>query len=197
MLDILIRGGLVVDGTGSEPFAADVAVEDGVITGVGSLPGAQARRVIDATGLIVCPGLIDPHSHSDRSILGNPTAQSTIRQGVTTEVVGNCGATFAPLGPASAAVAASALAALGYEGPVDWRGFSGLLERVGEIGTSQRPGVVRRAQRAARRRRRRVRRGKPGPAKGDGGAPRSKRSTRGRSAFQRPGERRRAGCGHR
>ena len=98
MLDILIRGGLVVDGTGSEPFAADVAVEDGVITGVGSLPGAQARRVIDATGLIVSPGLIDPHSHSDRSILGNPTAQSTIRQGVTTEVVGNCGATFAPRG---------------------------------------------------------------------------------------------------
>jgi N-acyl-D-amino-acid deacylase len=137
VLDILIRGGLVVDGTGSEPFAADVAVEDGVITDVGSLPGAQARRVIDATGLIVCPGLIDPHSHSDWSILGNPTAQSTIRQGVTTEVVGNCGVTYAPLGPASAATAASALAALGYEGPVDWRGFTGLLERVAEIRTSQ------------------------------------------------------------
>jgi N-acyl-D-aspartate/D-glutamate deacylase len=137
VLDILIRGGLVVDGTGSEPFAADVAVDDGMITDVGSLPRAQARRVIDAKGLVVCPGLIDPHSHSDWSILGNPTAQSTIRQGVTTEVVGNCGVTYAPLGPASAAVAASALAALGYEGPVDWRGFTGLLERVAEIRTSQ------------------------------------------------------------
>ena len=88
-LDVLIKGGWVADGTGSPPFLGDVAIEDGRIVEVGRLDGAaNAARVIDASGKVVCPGFVDPHSHSDFSLLANPTAESTIRQGVTTEVVG-------------------------------------------------------------------------------------------------------------
>ncbi|SDS33845.1 N-acyl-D-amino-acid deacylase family protein [Actinopolymorpha singaporensis] len=137
MLDLLVCGGTVVDGDGGRPYPADVAIEGDRIVAVEPLPGAAARRRIDARGHLVLPGLIDPHSHSDWSILANPEAQSTIRQGVTTEVVGNCGVTYAPLGPASARQAASTLAAFGYDGPVDWRGFGELLHSVGALGTSQ------------------------------------------------------------
>ncbi len=80
MLDVLIRNGWVADGAGSPPYLGDVAVEGGMIAEVGRLgPEATARRVIDAGGKIVCPGFVDPHSHSDFSILANPTAESTIR----------------------------------------------------------------------------------------------------------------------
>ena len=98
MLDVLIRNGWVADGTGSPPFLGDVAIEGGEIVEVGRLgAAATATRVVDASGKVVCPGFVDPHSHSDFSLLANPTAESTIRQGVTTEVVGNCGWSYAPV----------------------------------------------------------------------------------------------------
>ncbi len=96
MIDILIRNGWVADGAGNPLIPGDVAVEGDRIVHVGRLPGANATRVIDAAGMIVCPGFVDCHSHSDSTILLNPTAQSTIRQGITTEVVGNCGNSPAP-----------------------------------------------------------------------------------------------------
>jgi N-acyl-D-amino-acid deacylase len=137
MLDLLISGGTVVDGDGGLPYPADVGIVGDRIVAVEPLPGAAARVRIDARAQLVCPGFVDPHSHSDWSILANPEAQSTIRQGVTTEIVGNCGVTYAPLGPASVGRAAAALAAFGYAGPVDWRSFGELLGRVESIGTSQ------------------------------------------------------------
>jgi N-acyl-D-amino-acid deacylase len=97
LLDILVRNGWLADGTGNPLRPADVAIEGDRIVDVGRMPGARARRVIDATGKIVCPGFVDSHSHSDSTILANPTAQSTIRQGTTTEIVGNCGHSPAPL----------------------------------------------------------------------------------------------------
>jgi N-acyl-D-amino-acid deacylase len=97
MLDVLIRGAMVVDGTGSPWTRGDVAVEGDKIVAVGPLPGAEAKRVIDATGLVVSPGFIDCHSHSDRVALQNPFCESTLLQGVTTEVVGNCGTSPAPV----------------------------------------------------------------------------------------------------
>ena len=84
MLDVLIRDALVVDGSGAAPFRGDVAVQDGRIADVGVLGGAQAERVIDAAGRMLCPGFVDPHSHSDFTVLTAPQADSTIRQGVTT-----------------------------------------------------------------------------------------------------------------
>jgi N-acyl-D-aspartate/D-glutamate deacylase len=102
-LDVLIRNGWVADGTGNPLYPADVAIRGDRIVEVGHLPAeVTASRVVDATGKIVCPGFIDVHSHSDRSIHANPTAESTIRQGTTTEIVGNCGGSHAPAGdPAS------------------------------------------------------------------------------------------------
>ncbi|GAA0924587.1 N-acyl-D-amino-acid deacylase family protein [Pseudonocardia zijingensis] len=137
MLDVLIRNGTVIDGTGARPLRADVAVADGKVVAVRPEIETRAARTIDATGLTVTPGFIDPHSHSDWSILGNRDAQSTIRQGVTTEVVGNCGVTYAPLTDGNAREAGAALAAFGYEGEVDWRSFGELLQRVHGGGTAQ------------------------------------------------------------
>lgn len=89
--DIIIKNGLVVDGSGSLPFKADVAVCDGKIAFVGNLDGKGAVKIIDAEGKYVTPGFVDCHSHSDSSIWINPEAQSSVRQGITTEIVGNCG----------------------------------------------------------------------------------------------------------
>lgn len=99
MHSILIKGGMVVDGTGSPPAPLDVAVDGVKIAGLfkRSEPGAKAAVTIDASGLIVCPGFIDIHTHSDIYLLSNPLAESKIRQGVTTELVGNCGGSPAPL----------------------------------------------------------------------------------------------------
>jgi len=86
--DILITGGLVVDGSGAPGVRADVGIKGSAIAAVGDLGQADARRVIDATGLVVAPGIIDIHSHSDYSLLVDGNAESKIRQGVTTEILG-------------------------------------------------------------------------------------------------------------
>src|SRR4051812_33102504 len=86
--DLLIRGGTVVDGSGNPWFRGDVAVRGDRIVAVGRVPAGPARRTIDATGLVVAPGFIDVHSHSDMLLLEDGHAQSKIRQGVTTEVLG-------------------------------------------------------------------------------------------------------------
>src|SRR6266568_862009 len=97
MYDLLITNGLIIDGTGSASYRADVAVSQGDIVAIGSLPGT-AQHTLDATGLVVAPGFIDLHTHSDLSFLLDPTAQSKVRQGVTLELAGNCGSSFcAPL----------------------------------------------------------------------------------------------------
>ena len=97
MYDLLITKGLIIDGTGSAPYQADVAVSQGNIVALGSLPDT-AQQTLDATGLVVSPGFIDLHTHSDLSFLLDPTAQSKVRQGVTPELAGNCGSSFcAPL----------------------------------------------------------------------------------------------------
>jgi N-acyl-D-amino-acid deacylase len=86
--DVLIRGGKVVDGSGNAWFYGDVALLDGKIAAVGRVPAGKAKREMDATGLIVAPGFIDMHSHSDTVLLEDGLAQSKIRQGVTTDVLG-------------------------------------------------------------------------------------------------------------
>lgn len=135
-LDILIRGGWVVDGTGNPPYPADVAIAGDRIVDVGRLPGATAERVIDATGRHVTPGFIDAHSHSDWVLLSNPTAESAIRQGVTTEIVGNCGISQAPTTDASRAATTEFLRSYGYEQPVPWSSFASYLDVVRATGTS-------------------------------------------------------------
>ncbi len=94
--DILIKKGKIIDGTGNAWYKSDIAVEDGKITAIGSNLGG-ADKVIDAKGHIVAPGFIDIHSHSDIPLLIDPRGMSKITQGVTTEVIGNCGLSAAPM----------------------------------------------------------------------------------------------------
>jgi N-acyl-D-amino-acid deacylase len=89
--DLLLTGGRIVDGTGREPFAADVAVAGGRIAALGRLDPSRAARLIDVSGLIVSPGFIDIHTHCDADIADFPLAENSLRQGVTTVIGGNCG----------------------------------------------------------------------------------------------------------
>lgn len=93
----LLRGGTVIDGTGSPRFAADVLIADGRIAAIGTdLPAANAE-VLDVGGCVVAPGFIDVHTHDDRIVIDEPAMRPKITQGVTTVVVGNCGISLAPL----------------------------------------------------------------------------------------------------
>ena len=96
-LDILIKGGEVIDGTGGPRKKADVGIRGDSIVAVGDLEHATAAKVIDATGLVVSPGFIDMHSHSDQTILMYPNGESSLGQGITTSVCGQCGFSLAPL----------------------------------------------------------------------------------------------------
>ena len=97
MLDLLIKNGLVVDGTGSPGFYAAVGVEGETVRIIrGELTSVQATKTIDAAGRVVCPGFIDLHAHTGLTILGEPEHQPKVRQGVTTELVGIDGISHAP-----------------------------------------------------------------------------------------------------
>jgi len=97
LYDALIRHGKIFDGTGNPWFSSDVAIEKDRVAALGNLVSASADTTIDAKNMVVCPGFIDMHSHSDYVLLINPLAESKVRQGVTTEVIGNCGLSAAPL----------------------------------------------------------------------------------------------------
>lgn len=96
-LDVVIRGGRIVDGTGNPWFYGDVGIRDGRIAAVGRLEGRTARRTVEATGLVVAPGFIDIHNHSDFTILEDGDAESMVRQGVTSMIFGE-GGSAAPCG---------------------------------------------------------------------------------------------------
>ena len=98
MHDLVIRGGLVVDGTGAAPRTADVAIDGGVITQVGAIT-SKGRREIDASGHIVTPGFVDIHTHYDGQVTWDPYITPSCWHGVTTVVLGNCGVGFAPARP--------------------------------------------------------------------------------------------------
>ena len=97
MYDIIIKGGRILDGTGNPWFYGDIGIKNGKILRIGKLRSDTAEEVIDARGCIVSPGFIDMHSHSDFVPLINPYMESKVRQGITTEVIGNCGFSAAPL----------------------------------------------------------------------------------------------------
>src|SRR4051812_42738475 len=100
--DILIRGGMVGDGSGGPGEIAAVAVEGGRIAALGPALSGAAARVMDAEGLAVAPGFIDIKTHSDFVLPINPKAESKVRQGVTTEIIGHCGFSTAPVLPGKA-----------------------------------------------------------------------------------------------
>jgi N-acyl-D-amino-acid deacylase len=135
MWDLLIQQAQVVDGSGAPAFVADVAIRGDTIAQVGPIPSPQARVIIDGTGLTVGPGFIDLHTHSDYTLLVNPLAESKVHQGVTTEVIGNCGTSPAPLGDEAYPIIRARMAQQ-YQLEVSWRTLAGYLERLSAAGTA-------------------------------------------------------------
>ena len=119
MLDIAIRGGNVVDGTGLPAARLDVGIEAGRIAAIGDLSAAAAARTVDASGLIVAPGFIDTHTHSEGALLVDPQHDYGLRQGITTEIFGLDGVSYAPLSRTNYLAYRRYLAGLLGDPPVD------------------------------------------------------------------------------
>jgi N-acyl-D-aspartate/D-glutamate deacylase len=127
VIDVVIRGGTVFDGTGADGLRADVAIEGDRIASIGEVPTNGAPEV-DATGLYVTPGFIDVHSHSDYTLLVDPRARSAIHQGVTLEVVGNCGFGCFPIRDPE--LARKAIYGYSPDVPLDWSSAGEYFERL-------------------------------------------------------------------
>jgi len=124
---IAIRGGTILDGTGGEPYLADVLVDGDRIAAIGEVPPIAGRE-LDAAGHYVSPGFIDLHSHSDYTLLVDPRATSAIHQGVTTEVVGNCGFGCFPIRDPE--LARRAIYGYTPDVPIDWTSAGGYFDRL-------------------------------------------------------------------
>lgn len=121
MSRLLVRNGLIVDGTGRAAVPADLLVDAGRVAAIGSgLPTAPGNQVIDVAGAVICPGFVDIHTHSDLTLLSSPLAISKVRQGVTTEVIGNCGLGVAPLTGDNTDAVRAAVSYLDLDPSVDW-----------------------------------------------------------------------------
>lgn len=132
--DTVLRGGLVVDGTGSPGRRADVGLLGDRILAVGDLSAAELRgvgRVLDVAGKVVAPGFIDPHGHSDASVFVDGALASHLRQGFTTQLSGNCGSTLAPITPSSRELVELELRPNAVV--ARWRSFPEYLESVDEL----------------------------------------------------------------
>jgi N-acyl-D-amino-acid deacylase len=129
--EIRIINGRIFDGTRNSATNCDIGINNSLITKMGELSTQTAEKTIDAAGMIVCPGFIDAHSHSDAYLLIEPSAASKIYQGITTEICGNCGASAAPLNGS-------------YKMPADW---CAQLEAAGQGGRERSPSAPRTARR--------------------------------------------------
>lgn len=137
MFDVIVKNGKVVDGTGGSGFRADVAIKGQRILRVGRLSEENSLKAINARGLVVSPGFIDMHSHSDLVLLVNPRAESKIRQGVTTEVIGNCGGSAAPLSDLMKEDLRKTNPLIGEAGlQLDWSTMKDYLARLSRQGTA-------------------------------------------------------------
>ena len=132
MFDLIVRGATIIDGTGAAPFEGDAAVSAGRFAAVAARVDGSAARLLDARGLTLAPGFIDIHCHSDRYHLEHPTGEIKLRQGVTLEVVGNCGASLAPLTAERAREAVDhAVGGPGrFTGAIDWLGYGQYAAKV-------------------------------------------------------------------
>ena len=140
--DIVIRDGLVVDGSGGEPYQADIGIDGDRIAAIGSIDGPAKHEEIDAQGLIVSPGFVDLHTHLDAQIGWDQQVTSVSWHGVTTALLGNCGVTFAPCKPTDREFLAGMMEtvedipknAILHGLPWNWEGYGGYLDALEELG---------------------------------------------------------------
>jgi N-acyl-D-amino-acid deacylase len=118
--DLLIAGGLVIDGTGRRAYRGDVAVSDGRIAAVGQMDSTPSKRAICVDGCVVCPGFVDVHTHSDLLLFSNPRHEAKVCQGVTTEIVGQDGMSYVPASPSTQQVMHEQMGALDGNLDPDW-----------------------------------------------------------------------------
>ena len=141
--DLVIRGGTVVDGTGAEPFAADVAIEGDQIVEIGKVSG-KGKQEVNADGLQVTPGFVDLHTHLDAQIGWDKDVTSVSWHGVTTALFGNCGVTFAPCKESDREFLAGMMEtvedipknAILHGLPWNWTSYGGYLDALSELGPS-------------------------------------------------------------
>jgi N-acyl-D-amino-acid deacylase len=136
--DTVIKGGIVVDGTGRGRRRADIGIKDGLIAEIGRIPDHEADEVLDASGMIVAPGFIDLHTHYDAQLFWDPYCTLSGWHGVTSVVIGNCGFGFAPVQPdfreramlTMVRTEAIPLASMKAGMPWDWVSFPEYLDSV-------------------------------------------------------------------
>lgn len=127
--DLIIKDGFIVDGSGKAGYHGDIGIVGNIIAATGNLTGYKATRFINADGLVITPGFIDVHSHSDDELLVNPKAESKIQQGVTTEIIGQDGKSIAPLSvEMQEELNAQYLGSYGIR--VDWTSFGGYFKKI-------------------------------------------------------------------
>ena len=146
MFDLIIKGGTVIDGSGSPGVKADVAVTEGKISEIGIIDPNQAEVIVDAENMIVCPGFIDPHTHYDAQLFWDPHATPSSLHGITSVVMGNCGFSIAPISATSDAdylgamlVQVEGMSAYALRIVVDWNwsSFEDYLKRLdGNVGVN-------------------------------------------------------------
>ncbi|MEE8164200.1 MAG: amidohydrolase family protein, partial [Myxococcota bacterium] len=136
--DVVVRDGMIFDGTGGPRYRADIGIKDGVIAEIGRIPGTRAAREIDASGLNVAPGFVDTHTHYDAQLFWDPYCSLSGWHGVTSVVIGNCGFGFAPVAPdfreramqTMTRVEAIPYASMKAGLPWDWETFPEFLDSV-------------------------------------------------------------------
>jgi len=137
MIDVWIRNGKVIDGSGASAEKMDILIEDGRITDTGCFENILAGKVMDAQDLIISPGFIDMHSHEDGTNTFSPEGESLIAQGITTVVTGNCGISVAPMSDAVKEQAASLMGAAANLVPFNaWNSFGSYLDFLAKNGVS-------------------------------------------------------------
>ncbi len=132
MFDLILKGGSIIDGTGKASFVSDVGIRNGNIAEVGRLDSTAGTSVIDVTGLAVAPGFIDMHTHSDFTLIADGRAESQVHQGVTTEVVGQCGISCAPVCSKHAIPSVSPWYTKNVD-HADWRSFGDYLDALEQV----------------------------------------------------------------
>jgi len=137
--DLVIRDGRILDGTGNPWFQADIGIKAGKISFLGHIAGQiESSKLISARGLVVCPGFVDIHSHSDRTLIFQPKATSSLLQGITTQAIGNCGSSMAPITAKNQHQMVKRLTSGGdRKARVSWKTMKEYLTRLGRQGIGE------------------------------------------------------------